>query len=59
MRGARPSGVRYSTQATAGTSSSANSVSAVCAPRMGTGSQSIGAKGVMVGGVFTFGKLTR
>ena len=43
----------------AGTSTSASSVSAVCAERMGMGSQSIGANGVMVGGVFTLGKLTR
>ncbi|MNT38725.1 hypothetical protein D3C72_1749320 [compost metagenome] len=59
MRTARPSGVRISTQASNGTSSSASKVSAVCSPSIGIGSQSMASKGVMVGGVFTFGKLTR
>ena len=59
MRTARPSGVRNSAQARNGTSSSANKVSAVCSPRIGMGSQSMASNGVMVGGVFTLGKLTR
>ncbi|MNV27809.1 hypothetical protein D3C71_1189700 [compost metagenome] len=59
MRTANPSGVRSSTQASKGTKSKANSVSGVCAERMGMPSHSIGANGSMVGGVFTLGKLTR
>ena len=59
MRSARPSGVRISTKASTGTSNSASSVSGVCASSTGIGSQAIGAKGSMVGGVSTFGKLTR
>ncbi len=42
----------------AGTSSRASSVSDVCALKIGIGNQSIGAKGVTVGGVLTVKKLT-
>ena len=59
VRSASPSGVRYSTQPTSGTASSASSVSGVCAFSTGTGSQDMGAKGSIVGGVSTLGKLTR
>ena len=62
MRIARPAGVRYSTQPMTGTSSSASSVMRRLrgqAVRPMPSSQAMGANGVTVGGVSTFGKLTR
>ena len=59
MRSARPSGVRYRPQANAGTINSASKVIGVCAPRTGIGNQPIAAKGWIVGGLSTLGKLTR
>ena len=59
MRTASPAGVRCSSHHENGTSSSASSVSAVCCDTMGSGSHSIGANGVIVGGVLTLGKATR
>ena len=59
IRTASPSGVRLSTQASSGTSSSAASVSGVSWSSSGTGRPAMGAKGSMVGGLSTLGKLTR
>ena len=64
MRTARPTGVRFSTQASSGTAASASSVMGVWPASTGpiTGMPArnfISAKGVIVGGVFTLGKVTR
>ena len=59
-RNASPSGVRYSSQLINGTSTSASSVSGVCCCSTGSGSQPLmSAKGWIVGGLSTLGKLTR
>ena len=64
MRIARPTGVRFSTQARIGTAASAISVMGVwpasTGPISGMPSRNfISANGVMVGGVFTLGNVTR
>ena len=59
MRTAKPTGVRYSTKAMMGTSPSASNVRGVCWFNIGSPSQSMALKGSIVGGVVTFGKLTR
>ncbi|MNW09718.1 hypothetical protein D3C71_2067830 [compost metagenome] len=64
MRIARPTGVRFSTQASMGTAASAISVIGVCpastGPMSGIPSRNfISANGVMVGGVLTLGNVTR
>lgn len=59
MRSASPSGVRVSSQASAGTSSSAISVIGVCDSSTGMPRLAMGAKGSTVGGLSTLGKLTR
>ena len=60
MRTASPSGVRISSQATSGTSSSASKVSGVCWFKTGIGSQPVmSLNGWTVGGLSTLGKLTR
>ncbi len=59
IRIARPSGVRYSTHASAGTATSAASVNGVCAERIGRRSAAISANGWIVGGLDTLGNPTR